>query len=162
MLVHTAIGMPNWGYAFNAYDEERMVRASGRDLRISPKAAREICASIRHMRLERCRIFLSSVIEKKQAVPYRRHNKEVPHRRGLQGWYAGRYPVKAAKEILKILDSLEANAQAKGLDLERLRLVHAAAHRARILKRYIPRAFGRSSPNFENLCHVELVAEEVG
>ncbi len=154
--------MPTWGYSFNAYDEGRMVRASGRDLHISPKAAREICASIRHMRLDQSRMFLTAVMEKKQAVPYKRYNKEVPHRRGLQGWYAGRYPVKAAGEILRVLDSLEANAQAKGLDLEHLRLVHAAAQRARVLKRYIPRAFGRSSPSFDNLCHIELVAEETG
>jgi large subunit ribosomal protein L22 len=99
-------------------------------------------------------------MEKKQAVPYRRYNKEVSHKRGLQGWYSGRYPVKAAGEILAVLDGLEANAESKGLDLERLRLIHAVAQRARVLKRYIPRAFGRSSPNFENLCHIELVAEE--
>jgi len=152
--------MPVWGYSFKAYEEDRMVRASGRDLRISPKAAREVCGSIRHMRLDQSRAFLTAVMEKKQAVPYRRYNKEVSHKRGLQGWYSGRYPVKAAGEILAVLDGLEANAESKGLDLERLRLIHAVAQRARVLKRYIPRAFGRSSPNFENLCHIELVAEE--
>ena len=154
--------MPTWGYSFNAYEEDRMVRASGRDMHISPKAAREICTSIRHMRLDQSRAFLTDVMEKKRAVPYRRYNKEVPHKRGLQGWYAGRYPVKAAGEILIVLDSLEANAEAKGFDLERLRLIHAVAQRARVLKRYVPRAFGRSSPNFENTCHIELIAEETG
>ena len=69
--------------------------------------------------------------------------------------------MKAAKEILKVLDSLEANCEEQGLDLERIKIVHAAAQRARVIKKYVPRAFGRSSPNFERLCHIEFVAEEV-
>jgi len=154
--------MPNWGYSFTAYEEDRMVRASGRELRISPKAAREICRYIRHMELRQAQAFLERVVAKQQAVPYRRHRKEVPHKRGLQEWYAGRYPVKAARQILRILDDLKANANEKGLDVERLEIVHAAAHRGRVLKRYFPRAFGRSSPNFEMLCHLEFVVEETG
>ena len=112
------------------------------------------------MSLDEARQFLQDVIAKKRAVPYRRYNKEVPHRAGLQGWYAGRYPVKAAGELLKILNSLEANAEDKGLDTERLKIIHAAAHRGRMIKRYIQRAFGRSSPRFDKLCHVELAVEE--
>jgi len=154
--------MPNWGYSFTAYEEDRMARASARELRISPKAAREICHYIRHMNLRQAQAFLERVMAKDQAVPYRRHKKEVPHKRGLQGWYAGRYPVKAAENILNVLDDLAANAEEKGLDIERLRIIHAAAHRGRVLKRYFPRAFGRSSPNFEKLCHLEFVVEESG
>ena len=152
--------MPNWGYSARS-DPGEGVKASGRDLRISPKAAREICGAIRHKRLDEARRFLQDVIDMKRAVPYRRHKKEVPHRAGLNKWYAGRYPVKAAREILKVLDSLEANCEDQGFDVERMRLVHVAAQRARVLKKFIPRAFGRSSPNHEHLCHIELLAEEV-
>lgn len=153
--------MPKWGYSSLRLDEMGVVKASGRDLRISPKAAREICNAIRHMRLEEAARFLEDVIEKKRAVPYKRHNKKVSHKTGIQGWYAGRYPVKAAQQILTILSSLEANAEDMGLDTERLKMIHAAAQRGRILKRYIPRAFGRSSPRFNTLCHVELAAKEM-
>jgi len=152
--------MPKWGYSSSRLDEEGVVKASGRDMRISPKAAREICKTIRDMRLEEARRFLQDVIEKKRAVPYRRHKKEVSHKAGIQGWYAGRYPVKAARELLEILNGLEANAEDRGLDTERLKIIHAAAQRGRLVKRYIPRAFGSSSPRFDKLCHVELVAEE--
>lgn len=153
--------MPKWGYSFKEVDPERTAKASGRDLRISPKAAREICRSISSMRLDKARNFLQDVIDKKKPVPYRRYNKEVPHRRGIKGWHSGRYPVKAAREILKILNGLEVNAEDKGLYFERLKIVHASAQRARIMKKYIPRAFGRSSPNFDRLCHIELVVEEL-
>ena len=154
--------MPNWGYSFTAYEEDRMARASGRELRISPKAAREICHYIRSMKLHQAQAFLERVTRKEQAVPYRRHKKEVSHKGNLQGWYAGRYPVKAAQHVLSVLEDLEANAEGKGLDVERLKIVHAAAHRGRVLKRYFPRAFGRSSPNSEMLCHLEFVVEESG
>jgi large subunit ribosomal protein L22 len=154
--------MPNWGYSFTAYEEDRMARTSGRELRISPKAAREICRHIRQMKLSQAQTFLERVVRKEQAVPYRRHNKEVPHKRQLQGWDAGRYPVKAAKNVLEVLAGLQANAENKGLDTERLRLIHAAAHRGRVLNRYFPRAFGRSSPNSEMTCHLEFVVEETG
>jgi len=153
--------MPKWGYSSLKLDEVGLAKASGRDLRISPKAAREICRSIRSMSLDEARRFLQDVVKKKRPVPYRRYNKEVPHRAGIQGWYAGRYPVKAAGEILKILDSLEANAEVKGLYVEKLKIIHASAHRGRIIKRYISRAFGRSSPRYNTLCHVEVAVEEM-
>jgi len=154
------VPLPNWGYSVKR-DLGDGVKASGRDLRISPKAAREICQAIRHTRLDEARRFLQDVIAQKRPVPYRRHKKEVPHKAGLDGWYAGRYPEKAARAILKVLDSLEANCEDQGYDVERVRLVHAAAQRARVLKRFVPRAFGRSSPHYEQLCHIELLADEV-
>jgi len=52
------------------------------------------------------------------------------------------------------------NAEYKGLDVERLRIIHASAYPGMKIKRYIERAYGRSSPRFETLCHVELVLEE--
>jgi len=136
-----------------------MVRASGRELRISPKAAREICAAIKGMMLDEAKEYLSQVIAKKRAVPYRRYKKKLPHRRGLGG--AGRYPVKAASRILEVLENAEANAEYKGFDIERLRIIHASAYPGAKIRRYIPRAFGRATPKFETLCHVEIVLEQV-
>jgi len=152
--------MPNWGYSVTGLDPIRTAKASGRDLRISPKAAREICNAIRHMDLNEAREFLEDVVAMKRPVPYKRHKKEVPHRRGMPGWYAGRYPVKAASAMLKLLNSVEANALDKGLDIERLRIIHIVSHRARVIRGYVPRAFGRASPSNKRLCHVELVVEE--
>lgn len=142
-------------------DPDRTAIASGRDLRISPKAAREICNYIRGMNLQKAKEVLREVIELRRAIPYRRHKKKIPHRKGLQGFYAGRYPVKAAEAILKVLEAVEANAEFKGLYTDRLRIVHIAAQRGPVIKKYIPRAFGRSSPYFERLTHIEVAVEEV-
>jgi len=142
-------------------DPDRTAIASGRDLRISPKAAREICNYIRGMNLQKAKEVLREVIELKRAIPYRRHKKKIPHRRGLQGFYAGRYPVKAAEAILKVLEAVEANAEFKGLYTDRLKIIHIAAQKGPVIKKYIPRAFGRSSPYFERLTHIEVAVEEV-
>lgn len=152
--------MPNWGYSIIGLDPSKTAIASGRDLRISFKAAREICNQIKGMKLDDARTYLEQVVALKTPVPFKRYKKKVAHRRGLNKWFAGRYPVKAAQKIIKILDSVEANAQNKGLDVEKLVIIHAAAQKGPKLKRYIPRAFGRSSPKFEQLTHVEIAVEE--
>ncbi|MEM2610589.1 MAG: 50S ribosomal protein L22 [Candidatus Bathyarchaeia archaeon] len=153
--------MPEWGYSIVGLDPANTAKASGRELRISPKAAREVCAAIKGMMLDEAKEFLRQVIAKRRAVPYRRYKKKLPHRRGLQKAMAGRYPVKAATKILEVLESAEANAEYKGLDTERLKIIHAAAYPGAKIRRYMPRAFGRATPKFETLCHVEIVLEQI-
>ncbi|MFX1320295.1 MAG: 50S ribosomal protein L22 [Promethearchaeota archaeon] len=156
--------MPNWGYSFieQKYDAERLAKAAGRDLRIKPKHAREICATIKGMKIDQAKTFLENVIQLKQSVPFRRHKKKLAHKKDLKQfkWYAGRYPQKAASRIYEILASVESNAEYKGLDTELCRIIHAATHRGRIIKRYMPRAQGRSTAKFKNLSHVEIVIYE--
>ena len=153
--------MPEWGYSITHLDPERTVKASGRELRISHKAAREICNTIKGMRLEQAKRYLRLVIAEKQPVPFKRYRKKVGHKGPLQKADAGKYPVKAAKHILKVLENAEANAENKGLDTENLKIIHASAYPGMKIKRYQPRAFGRSSPRFETLTHVEIVLEEI-
>jgi len=153
--------MPKWGYSITELEPDRTVKASGRELRVSPKHAREVCKTIKGMKLDQAKEYLRQVILKKKPVPFRRHKKKVGHRHGIEKASAGRYPVKAAQKILKVLESAEVNAEYKGLDVERLRIIHASAYPGMKIKRYIERAFGRSSPRFETLCHVELVLEEI-
>jgi large subunit ribosomal protein L22 len=156
--------MPNWGYSFTEqkYDADRLAKASGRDLRIKPKHAREICAVIKGMKVEQAKSFLEKVIQLKQSVPFRRYKKKQAHRKDLKQfkWYSGRFPQKTAARIYEILTSVESNAEYKGLDIELCRIIHAATHRGRIIKRYIQRAHGRSSAKFKHLSHVEIIIYE--
>jgi large subunit ribosomal protein L22 len=152
--------MPSWKYSVKGLNPDKTAIASGRDLRIKPKAAREICRQLKGKKLEDAKLYLEGVMDKKIAVPYLRYRGKVPHRKELQGHDAGRFPEKAAGEILKILESVEANAEFKGLYADRLRLVHVSAHRGRVIRKYIPRAFGRASPYFKHLTHIEVAVEE--
>ncbi len=155
--------MPTWGYSIRNLDPEKTALASGRDLPISLKEAREICKVIKGMKLSKAKELLEAVIEKKQPIPYRRYHGKVAHHRGLERWKwpAGRYPVKAAREILKVLENAENNAVNKGLDAEKLKIIHAAAHKGPVYKKYTPRAFGRATPWFRKYTHVEIAVAEV-
>ena len=154
--------MPKWGYSIIAeeLDPEKTVKASGRELRVSHKHSREICHTVKGMMLTKAKGYLRDVIDKQKAVPFKRYCKKAGHRRGLVNSFAGRYPIKASARVLKVLENAEANAENKGLDVERLRIIHAAAYPGMKLKRFTPRAHGRASPKFDTTTHVEIVLDE--
>lgn len=136
------------------------IRASGREIDVSPKAAREVCVAINGKFLKDARTYLEGVETRKISVPFRRYKKKGSHHSEMTGFHSGGYPKKAAKEVLNVLQNLEANAEFKGIDLDRLKIIHAAALRGRVTKAYTPRAQGRSSPSFNTLVHIEIVGTE--
>jgi large subunit ribosomal protein L22 len=152
--------MPQRGYSVIDLDKDNTVKASGRDLRISPKSAREVCVAVKGMKLDKAKEYLEQVINKTKSVPFRRHNKKIPHRRGQSKIASGRYPVKAARKILQILESAESNAIFKGFDTEQMKVTHISSYRGTKIKRYVPRAMGRASPKVEQLCQVEIFLEQ--
>jgi len=115
------------------------------------------------MRLDQAKTFLEDVIQLKQSVPFRRHKKKQAHRKDLKQfkWYAGRYPQKAASRVYEVLTAVESNAEYKGLDVDLCRIIHISANRGRIIKRYIERAHGRSTPKDRHLTHLEVVLYEL-
>jgi len=155
--------MPNFKYSITALDKDRTAIASGRDFKASPKNTREVCTVIKGMKLQQAKKFLEEVIRKKQAVPYKRHYKKVGHRKGLGSqfkWAQGRFPEKSARLVYEVLSNAEANAEYKGLDVEKCRIIHSAVMNGRIIKRYIERAHGRSTPYYDRLIHIEIVLYE--
>mgnify|MGYP001075225197 CR=1 FL=1 len=154
--------VPKWGYSITEeeLDPEKTVKASAREIRVSHKSAHEVCKTIKGMTLTQGKRYLRDVMVKKRPVPFKRFKKKAGHRHGLEKAYAGRYPVKAAKHILKVLEGAQVNAEYKGLDTDRLRIIHASAYPGMKIKRYIQRAFGKSSPRFETTCHIEIALEE--
>ncbi|MGQ9788322.1 MAG: 50S ribosomal protein L22 [Candidatus Hadarchaeaceae archaeon] len=147
--------MPKFGYS--AEIEEPAARALGKERRISPKQAMEVCRAIRGMSLNEAKEYLEAVQQKKKVVPILRHRKKVAHR-GSKG--SGQYPVKVAREILKVLKNAEANAIYKGMDVEKLKVFHVSAYKGFSLPGFIPRAFGRSSPAASPLTNIEIILKE--
>ncbi|MCE4618868.1 MAG: 50S ribosomal protein L22 [Desulfurococcales archaeon] len=157
--------MPRWKYSVKLRDESRIAKAMIWDVPVHPKIMREVAEAIKGMRVDQAKKFLRRVIELKEPVPFRRAHGKQAHRRGLAdkwGWPIGRYPVKAAKYMLKLLDNVENNAAQKQLDIERLKIIHVAAHKGLVLKRWMPRAYGRATPKNRVHSHVEIIVEEVG
>ena len=153
--------MPNYSYSFQKYEKSRHVRAALRDKSISHKHSREIALAVKGKSIEKAREFLENVLSKKIAVPYRRYHNEVAHRTNIRdGFCSGRYPHKSTSEFLKLLDNLESNAEYKGMDLDRLKIISVIVHQGTKLKRFTPRAMGRASPKYDTLVHVEMIAME--
>jgi len=154
--------MPKWGYSIltEALDPEKTAKASGREIKVSHKHAREVCKAIKGMKLTNAKAYLRDVINKKKAIPLTRYNKKVGHRHGLEKAHSGRYPIKAAAKILAVLEAAEANAENKNIDTDRLTILHAAAYPGSKMKRFTPRAHGRASPKYETLTHVEIILNE--
>lgn len=141
-------------------DPEKTVKASAREIRVSHKAAREVCKTIKGMMLTQAKKYLQDVMDKRKPVPYRRFTKKLGHHHGLTKAFVGRYPVKTAKYVLRLLEGAEANAENKGLDTDRMRIIHAAASQGMKAKTFQPRAQGRATPSYDILCHVEVALEE--
>lgn len=114
-------------YSFKEYGKDNMARAIGRALPISFKQSVEICNFIRNRHINDAKSLLNNVILHKRAVPFRRFKKNVGHKTKIA---AGRYPEKACKEILELINSVEANAQFKGLNTANLVIAHINANKA--------------------------------
>lgn len=140
-------------------DPETTCRGMGHELHISPRHAREICRVIKGMKIDQAEQYLENVAAFKQAVPFKRHNDSMGHRRGPMA--AGRYPQKAAKEIIKILKNARANGEYKGLDTDNLKIIHIAPQKGRVILGYRPRARGSSSAKNTETVNIEMILEEV-
>lgn len=152
--------MPKHKYSVNV-DEKESAKAMGKEIHVSPKDSEEICKEIKGMRLLEAERFLEAVAKKEKSVPYTRHDKKRAHRKG-SGQDAGAYPVKSAKAILDVLENVEANAEYKGLAMDRLRIIHASAKKGIEFPGFQPRAFGRATPSNKPTTNVEIVVQEEG
>ena|SRR3990170_1085339 len=150
--------MAKIGYSFRHFEVGRMSRAYGRELPISPKKTRELCGALRGLKVDQAREYLERVMRLEQAVPFKRHNRWVAHKPGIG---PGRYPVKPARHVLKVLKSAEENARDHGLEPEDMVVKVIAPHRGSIRKGRMPRAHGRSTPWNQETVNLEVVLEVV-
>ena len=141
---------------------DNIAKAKANELNMSPKHSIEIATFIRHQRVNDAIAYLNDVIGLKKAIPFRRFNRNVAHKRGLPGnWDAGRYPVKASKAYIRVLESVKKNAEYIGLDAENLEIIHVSANRGRAQKSFFPRAMGRATPKVRETVNIEVVVREV-
>ena len=141
---------------------DTIARAKANELNMSPKHSIEIATFIRHQRVNDAIAYLNEVVKLKKAIPFRRFTRNVAHKRGLPGnWDAGRYPVKASKAYIRVLESVKKNAEYLGLDIENLEIIHVSANRGRAQKAFFPRAMGRATPKVRESVNVEVVVREV-
>ncbi len=140
-------------------DPDISARAMGYELHISPKHSREICSAIKNLHTSVAKQYLEDVIKLKRAIPFKRYNDGVGHRRGKMA--AGRYPVRASSEVLKILVNAENSAMDKGLEPNRMKISHASTKQGRTIRGTMPRAMGRATAKNTETVTVEIILEEL-
>ena len=133
-------------------NNDNIAKAIGKDVGISTKMSVEVCSFIRKKNLGKAKVMLNDVINKKQAVPIKRYNKHLAHKKKIG---PGRYPEKVCEEILRLLNQVEANAQFKGLSTDDLIISHIKADKAST-----PWHYGRQRRRKMKRTHVEVVVTE--
>lgn len=139
-------------YSFRNYNKDNMARAIGKALPISFKQSVEICNFIRNRELSYAKDVLSRVMDHDAAIPFRRFNHNIGHKTKIG---VGRYPEKASKEILSLINSVEANAQFKGLNTASLVITHINANKDSKVMRS-----GRKRSRRAKRTNVEIVVQE--
>lgn len=141
---------------------EQIARAYAPEQKMSWKKSIEVARFIKGMTLKQAREWLQDVVELKRPIPIKTFKKKQAHHSvPWHGWPVAKWPVKVAKRFLEVLENLENNARFKGLDVERVVILHAAVHKGIKIRNIMPRAFGRATKFDEETVNVELIAVEL-
>jgi len=141
-------------YSFQGFDAKNMVKVSGKNMPISHKQCYEIANFMRGKQIDAAIKLLENVVVQDRAVPYRRFNRDICHKAGGVG--PGRYPKKASEHLIKLLKNLRGQAQDKGLDINKVFVIHAAMQKGARLRHY-----GRKIGLIRKNTHFELVGKEI-
>ena len=81
------------------------------------------------MKLKKAIKYLEDVLEHKNIIPFRRHTGCIGRKAQVkmhQGTTQGRYPEKSVNYVIGLLKNVHANAEAKGLDVDKCVVSHVA------------------------------------
>jgi len=132
---------------------EHIASARGSNLGLSTKFAVEVASFIRGKNLVTAKKLIQGVIDAKVAVPFKRYHMDLGHKRGSVG--PGRYPMKVAVEVLRLLNSAEMNATNKGLDVDALFVSKVIANKGNTQMRP-----GRHRGRHAKRTHIEIFLTE--
>jgi len=141
-------------------DPDTTAKAMLRERQMSHKHSKALAREIKGKTASDAQDYLEAVIAGERSVPFRQHNSGVGHRNDIEGWDAGRYPEKASKGFLDLLENAIGNAEHQGFDGENMVIKHVAAHKVGESMGRKPRAMGRASPWNSPEVDVELILEE--
>jgi large subunit ribosomal protein L22 len=137
---------------------EKTVKAMGRDMNVSFKDMIMVAEALRGKRIDKAIPMLEAAIALKQSIPYRRFNKGIGHRKG-NTFKMGKFPQKAARYALAIVKNLQTNAEFKGYDSAKVKIIHSQALLGICRPRRKPK--GRMTMWETEYCHLQIVGKEM-
>ncbi len=137
-------------------------KAIKKNANISLKYATELIREIKGMKVKRAQEFLQNILDKKEFLPLKKYVKKIAHRKGdsKSGTKTGRYPEKVAKAFFELIESAKANADYKGLDIEKLFIKHGFASMGYSKVGHQPKGKIGGKPRNKKSAHIEIVLQE--
>merc|ERR1712137_146099 len=131
---------------------------------VSTSRTHKTAMAIKGMNIRKAQSYLGDVVEKKQAVAFRKFTGGVGrHAQGKNVRAPGsqsRWPEKSARILLDLLQNASANAENKGLEVDNLVVSHIQVNQAPLQRRRCYRAHGRINPFMSSPCHVKMILTE--
>jgi large subunit ribosomal protein L22 len=155
--------LPQSGYT-QLLQGSRLATARSVQVDMHVKHCFEVCRAIKNKTAGEAIAFLNQVLKiDSNRADVRRKAAAVPFRLGSGNKRKRRFPVKASREIIKVIESAMENAryQYEDIDAEEMLITHIAAHRGRIRKGWIPRARGRATPSNHYQVNLEVFLEDM-
>ncbi|KAJ2723997.1 60S ribosomal protein L17B [Coemansia sp. Benny D115] len=149
-------------YSIAPANEAKSAKCRIAYLRVHFKNTVETANAIKGRKLLNAVSYLKDVQEHKQCVPFRRFHRGIGRTAQAKAFKAtlGRWPAKSAHHLLQLLQNVQANAEAKGLNAEELVINHILVNAAPKQRRRTHRAHGRSNPYMSSPCHIEVIVSE--
>jgi large subunit ribosomal protein L22 len=130
---------------------------------VSVKYSTEICNQIKTRPVNKAIEFLKRIESHEEYLPLKTYHKKVAHRKGQakQGVKSGRYPEKVVNQFIKLLELAKSNADFKGLDAEKLLIIHAFASMG--INRFSYQSKGRiqGKARRRNATNIEIIVQEM-
>ena len=143
--------------------ESKTARAMTTNANISLKYSTEICNQIKGKYVNATITWMEKIINHEEYLPLKRYNTKVAHRKGesKQGVKSGKYPEKTLKIFLDLLNSVKNNADFKGLDVEKINIIHAFASKGVSRVTYQSKGKISGKARKRNATHIEIIVSEV-
>jgi large subunit ribosomal protein L22 len=155
--------MSKKNYQANVGKESKTAKAMITNAQTSLKYSTEICNQVKGKNVNTAADWLTRILNKEDYLPLKKYNKKVAHRKGeaKNGVKSGRYPQKTINIFLDLLNSVQNNADFKGLDTEKTNIIHAFASKGISRMSYQSKGKIGGKARRKNATHIEVIVSEV-
>ena len=155
--------MANGNYQAEVGKASKTARAFISNAPISVKYSVELCNQIKTKPVNQAIEFMKRIIAHEEYLPLKTYHKKVAHRKGdsREGVKSGRYPEKVCNGFISLLELAKANADFKGLDSEKLLIIHAYANMG--MNRFSYQSKGKiaGKARRRNATNIEVIVQEM-